>query len=110
MGPHGLHFGKPAEPLGKGLPSTRRDSQEPRSHSKQSPAAQTQVQRIEEADKCFISTREGGCGEWADLVQEVPVLQAVQLALHVVDVLVDLLHTLAVPHDLILVNLRARRS
>ena len=55
LGPHGLHLGKPAEPLGKGLPSTRRDSQEPRSHSKQSPAAQTQIQRIEKAEKCFIS-------------------------------------------------------
>lgn len=31
--------------------------------------------------------------------------QVVQLTLHVVDVLIDLLHSLAVPHDLILVNL-----
>lgn len=40
------------------------------------------------------------------LVDDVRVLQVVQLALHVVDVLIDLPHALTVPADLVLVNLR----
>lgn len=40
------------------------------------------------------------------LIYKIAAFQVVQFILHVVDVLIDLLHSLAVPHDLILVNLR----
>lgn len=44
------------------------------------------------------------------LVDDVRVLQVVQLALHVVDVLIDLPHALTVPADLVLANLRGNQS
>lgn len=40
------------------------------------------------------------------LIHDIAAFKVVQLVLHVVNVLVDLLHSPAVPHDLILVNLR----
>lgn len=39
------------------------------------------------------------------LIYNVAAIQVVQFILHVVDILIDLLHSLAVPYDLILVNL-----
>lgn len=39
------------------------------------------------------------------LLDDIAVLHVVQLTLHVFDVLIDLLHTPAVPHDLVLVDL-----
>lgn len=43
---------------------------------------------------------------WRALIYDVTALQAVQFVLHVVDVLTDLLHSPAVPHHLILVDLK----
>lgn len=48
---------------------------------------------------------------WADtLVYDVTAFHVVQFTLHVVDVLIDLLHSLAVPGDLILVDLRDKTN
>lgn len=46
---------------------------------------------------------EGQCG--CGLIYDITTFQVVQLVLYVVDVLIDLLHPPAVPHDLILVDL-----
>lgn len=48
----------------------------------------------------------GALCAYTPLIYDIAAFKVVQLVLHVVDVLVDLLHSPAVPHDLILVNLR----